>query len=683
MNAQPERRLLFLLLRIIAVFLAFWATGPGQARGDTGAADQTLAPYFFIPGEAGGADTMPLKSTTVEVKVAGVVADVRIRQVYRNAGAVPLEAVYLFPGSTRAAVYGMEMRIGERVLKAQVQERTEARRTYETAKAEGKRGSLLEQQRPNVFQMNVANILPGEEVAVDLRYTEPLIPEAGEYAFVFPTVVGPRYGGRHPAGALPPQQAWVSNPYLAEGVPSPATFDITVDLATGIPIQNLQSPSHKIKPEFHGEARASIALLPGEPPGNDRDFILKYRLADRKIEAGLLLSREEKENFFALMVEPPRRITPAQIPPREYTFVVDVSGSMSGFPLETAKALFRELAAGLRPVDRFNVLQFSGGNSLLSPTALAATPENLRRACDTLDREHGGGGTELLPALERVLSLPADEAASRSIVVITDGYVSCEPEAFELIGRSLNRANLFAFGIGSSVNRFLIEGMARAGHGEPFIVTHPREVREEVAKFVKYVSAPVLTRIAVSTPGFDTYEVEPRSVPDLLGERPLVIFGKWRGEARGEIVLKGMAGDGEWVHRVPVAEAVPVSESRALAHLWARSRIATLSDQIALGSGDTKERVREVTSLGLTYNLLTAYTSFVAVDATPARQSGELTTAKQPLPLPQGVSANAVGASAIGGSLPTTPEPETWAMLALLAAIIAWNYWMRKGRSCA
>lgn len=668
-------RLLFKFVAVTSAFL-FPLTGTtsraNESRGDSQreastSAEKTLAPYFLVQSADSNVDSMPLKSTSVDVKIAGVIADVHVTQIYSNAGGVPLEAVYVFPGSTRAAVYGMQMRIADRVLTAKIQEKGEARKTYEEAKSAGKRSSLLEQQRPNVFQMNVANILPGDTVTVDLRYTELLTPEEGVYGFVFPTVVGPRYSNR-PEGTVPPSERWVNNPYLSKGKASPSTFDIKVDLATGIPIQDLRCTSHDVKPEFLAPAHALVTLNGSGKPANDRDYILTYRLADQKIQSGLLISRGEKENFFTLIVEPPKRVTPQQIPPREYNFVVDVSGSMEGFPLETAKAVLKKLLGTLRPTDSFNVLQFSGGSKLLAPRALPASAENIQRACNEIDQIHGGGGTELLPALKEVFALPSEANFSRSVVVITDGFIDCEPEVFDLIRSNLNHSNLFAFGIGSSVNRFLIEGMARAGQGEPFVVTGPGEVETATRKFISYVSSPVLTHIEVTANGFEAYDVEPATVPDVLSERPVIIFGKWRGWTTGELLIKGLAGDGEYVNHFPVTEATEITDSLALTYLWARSRIATLGDYAKLDRGEKGEVIRQITSLGLSYNLLTAYTSFVAVDDLPTATPNTPTapvTVKQPLPLPAGV-AN----SAVGGTLPTTPEPETWAMMAILAGIL-------------
>ena len=427
---------------------------------------------------------------------------------------------------------------------------------------------------------------------------------------------------------------------------------------------------------FRDPSRQWLRTEPGDATANNRDFILRYRLADSKIESGLLLSKGEKENFFLLTVQPPKRTAPVSLPPRDYIFVVDVSGSMNGFPIQSAKTLIRQLLGTLKPNDTFNVILFAGGSTVLSPTELTATKENLSRALDVIDREQGGGGTELLPALTQALALPATNEAARSIVVVTDGFVDCEAKAFDLIRNNLNRASLFAFGIGSSVNRHLIEGMARAGQGEPFIVTRPEDAESEVRKFREYVGSPLLTHIAVDFGGFAVYDVEPASVPDLLADRPTVIFGKWKNAAAGTISLRGMSGAGEYVQQFPVGEIKPIESTNALAYLWARARIASLSDYSHLSRTD--ERVKAVTNLGLTYNLLTAYTSFVAVDDVVRNPGKNAQSVKQPLPLPAGVEN-----SAVGTPIHTTPEPGTWALLTVVAAVLGARLYHARKRRCA
>ncbi|MGE5252337.1 MAG: AgmX/PglI C-terminal domain-containing protein, partial [Planctomycetaceae bacterium] len=494
--------------------------------------------------------------------------------------------------------------------------------------------------RPNVFQMNVANILPGDEIKVELKYTELLVPADRIYEFIYPAVVGPRYSNQ-PSETAPPSERWVENPYLHQGEAPTYRFDIAVNLAAGMPIKDVYCPSHKVSINYDGPSLATVKLDPSETGGGNRDYILRYRLDGDRVQSGLLLYEGEKENFFLLMMQPPRRVSQKEVPGREYIFVVDVSGSMHGFPLEISKKLLKNLIGSLRPSDRFNVLLFSGGSSVMAEESLPATPENMSRALSLIDRQKGGGGTELLRALNRALKLPKPENYSRTLVIATDGYVRVEEEVFDLMRENLGEANMFAFGIGTAVNRHLIEGMARVGMGEPFIITKPEEAPAQAERFCQMIQSPVLTRVKVNFQGFSAYDVEPPAVPDVLADRPVIVFGKWRGPRHGKITLSGISGNGSYREVLDVRTIKPIRSNSALRYLWARHRIALLSDYNKLRPND--QRIREVTDLGLAYNLLTAYTSFLAVDTEVRNQGGEQTTIKQPLPLPQGVSDYAVG----------------------------------------
>lgn len=632
---KPVTRLFASLILIMIVL----SGSTGSAR-EQEAGDKTLSPYFFVRSDDPETDRLPLKSTFADVKIAGVIADVQVTQVYKNEGKNPLEAVYVFPASTRAAVYAMKMTLGERTIIAKIRKRDEARREYEDAKQEGKSASLLEQQRPNVFQMNVANIMPGDEIKVEMSYTELLVPTDREYEFVYPAVVGPRYSNQS-AETAPASEHWVRNPYLHQGEAPTYAFGINVNIAAGMPIRDIASPSHKVDVRYSGNAGAEVSLDKSETEGGNRDYILKYRLAGGRIESGLLLSQGDRENFFLLMLQPPKRVRPEQIPGREYIFIVDVSGSMQGYPLDISKKLLKDLIGNLRSTDTFNVLLFAGGNSVLSEQSLPATRENIAMAVRAIEQERGGGGTELLPALRRALALPRSENYSRTVIIATDGYVTVEAEAFDLIRNNLNNANLFAFGIGTSVNRHLIEGMARAGMGEPFVIAKQEEAAAKAEALRAMVQSPVLTRIKLDFDGFDAYDVEPSSVPDVLADRPVIVFGKWRGKPRGTITVRGVSGEGDYRDSIDVPSVKPSQANAALRFLWARHRITMMSDYNLLLPDD--KRIEEVTALGLEYNLLTAYTSFVAVDTEIRNRGGKATTVRQPLPLPEGVSDSAVG----------------------------------------
>ena len=601
--------------------------------------DKTLSPYFFVKSDNPETDQLPLKSTSAKVNIAGVIADVKITQVYKNEGNNVLEAIYVFPASTRAAVYDMKMTIGEREIFAIIQEKEQARQTYEQAKNDGKSASLLEQKRPNVFQMNVANIMPGDIIEVELSYTEFMVPESSVYEFIYPTVVGPRYSNQSEESS--PGDTWISNPYLNEGDKPTYKFDIKVNISAGLPISDVRSSSHEVDINFDNLTEASITLKNNEKFEGNRDFILQYRLAGNQVESGILLHEGEDENFFMAMIQPPKKVVSAEIPPREYVFIVDVSGSMHGFPLDISKKLLRNLIGNLRSQDRFNVLLFAGGSSLLFEKSMPAESAYINQAINHIDNQRGGGGTELLPALKRALALEGTEDYSRSFIIATDGYVSVEKEAFDLIKENLGEANFFAFGIGSSVNRYIIEGIAHVGMGIPFILTDGNQAAGNAEKFRKYVSTPVLTNIRIKYPGFDVYDVEPQYVPDVLSERLVVIIGKYKGKPSGSIELTGETGKEKYRKSINIADVKPSDANRALKYLWARKRIQLLDDYNNVSND--QEFVEQITGIGLKYNILTNYTSFVAVDTEIRNTGGEVTTVKQPLPLPHGVSNYAVG----------------------------------------
>lgn len=606
--------------------------------------DITQSPYFFIPLMKPDLPSMGmviLESTSADVNIAGVIANVTITQVYKNEGENPIEAIYVFPASTRAAVYRMKMTIGERVIEAKIEERKKAREAYEEARQNGQTASLLEQQRPNVFTMNVANIMPGDEIRVEMSYTELLIPESGIYEFIYPGVVGPRYSN-NTEDLASKNDNWVRNPYTKEGVAPLYIFDIKASISAGLPIQEISCNTHNMDIQYEDPALATLKLKDGEAASGNRDVIIRYRLAGGKIQSGLLLFEGKDENFFLAMIQPPAKPKPEQIPPREYVFIIDVSGSMYGYPLNISKNLMRNLLGKLKPTDRFNILLFAGSSSLFAKQSLDASDANIRKGIDFIDRRQGGGGTELLPALKRALALEGTEDYARSFVIVTDGYVSVEKEAFDLIRTNLGKASFFPFGIGSSVNRYLIEGMAHAGMGTPFVITSEEYASGTADKFRNYIESPVLTNIKTKYDGFEVYDVEPLAMADVFAERPLIIFGKWKGKAEGSIRITGTSGSGQYIKTLQVNEYPADERNAALSYLWAREKIRILDDYASLNTY-TASIEEEVTALGMKYNLLTQYTSFVAIDNLVRNADGSFTTMNQPLPLPQGVSNYAVG----------------------------------------
>lgn len=645
------------LRRFTLVLLAvIFTCAPVFSQEEKQQADKTLAPYFLVQGDP-NVDHLPLKDTRVDISVSGVIADVKVRQIYRNEGARPINATYVFPASTRAAVYAMRMQLGNEIIVAKIKEREQAKKEFEQAKEEGKSASLLEQERPNVFSMSLANIMPQEQVEIELRYTELVVPTDNIYELVFPTVVGPRYAS---ARDNKKENAFVETPYLKQGQKPTSELHITARIAAGLPLYDLSCPSHTIVPQYQPNGSAQLTLDDSDPFQGNRDFVLRYRLAGDQIASGLLLYQGTEENFFLYMAQPPQRVATDSIPPREYIFVVDVSGSMEGFPLNTSKELLRKLIGNLRPTDLFNVILFAGDSTVFSPQSLAANQENIDAAIALIEQQRGSGGTELLAAMQQAMNLPRQEGISRSLLLITDGFVAGEEGVFEHIRANLNECNVFAFGIGTSVNHYLIEGVAKAGMAEPFVVTTEAEAAGVADKFREYVQSPVLTDINVRALGFDIYDVNPIKFPDLLAQRPIILFGKWRGPVGGTIELTGKNGHGLFTSRLDVATTQPDEANSALRYLWARARIAELSDYGAYSVDDDQAKV--ITALGLKYNLLTRYTSFIAVREVVTNPTGSAEDVKQALPLPLRVSNLAVGGGTEVGS-----EPE---LIWLIASVL-------------
>ncbi len=616
--------------------------------------EKSLSPYFIVNVDSGeSVPDFPLHATSADVIISGVIADVTITQVYTNHSTRALEAIYVFPGSTNAAVYAMEMQIGRRTIEAQIMEKNAARLTYENAKEEGRTTSLLEQDRPNVFSMNVANVMPGDSIVVRISYTERLIPTDGVYEFVYPTVVAPRYtGAGAPIASIDPLTgiAEGKTPYTEKGIKPSYDFGMNVSIASGIPFEFIRSTTHKTMLSFESANAATILLDKSETEGGNRDFILQYRFAGGKIETGLMLYEGKDENFFMLMMEPPKRVPLDSIPPREYIFIMDVSGSMGGYPIETSKQLLRNLVGGLRLTDKFNVIQFAGGGAQFTPESVNATAQNIDSAIAFINRVQPGGGTELNNAMRMAMFIPQQEGYSRSIVIVTDGLISAESTVLRSMRNHLDSANVFAFGIGSSCNRYLIEAMAFCGSGEPTVVTKATEADSAAERFRQYISSPVLSDIQIRYEGFETYDVEPVAVPDLFASRPLIITGKYKGKATGKIAVSGTTGAGAYRKEISVDSVKPRKKNRAISLLWARDRIKYLTylddprGQYYYRTGNDSAVKTEITQLGMRYGLLTNYTSFVAVDKRVRNKNPEADSAvTQPLPLPAGMDNSAIG----------------------------------------
>ncbi len=597
----------FILLYSI-LFLAFANSAVGQ---DT---NETECPYFNVFCTDTTGVVFSLASTSIDATISGVIANVVVEQLYLNAGDSIVDATYVFPMSTNAAIYGMEMDVNDRTIVAEIRRRDEAQMIFENADSAGLTASLLEQERPNVFQMSLANINPGDSITVRMVYTELLVPTNGVYQFVFPNIVGPRFTTNG--------EPWVYQTSLDSIPLSETGLNINLKINAGMPI-SAECTSHAVTFDSQGNStQTSITTNPGA------DFIVDYTLDDNQIETGLLLYEEEDENFFLSMIQPARPDVPFDSPEREYVFIMDVSGSMYGPPLEVSKELIINLLNDLNSEDKFNIIFFAGGSSVLSPNSLPVTDDNINMAIELIEGLSGGGGTQLLPALQQALDMEGTDGFSRTFVILTDGYVTVEKEAFELIRENMNEANFFAFGIGTSVNRFIIEGIAYVGEGEAFVVADQNDANEMADTFKEYIERPVLTNIEVLFDGIEVYDVEPLTVPDVFAERPIIIYGKYHNPAEGNITIQGDYANGIVSSSLDFSDySANTEENIALKYLWARKRIRLMSDYgIASNETDTISIEEEITLLGLKYSLITEFTSFVAVDsnAVSASSGGDM-----------------------------------------------------------
>ena len=606
----------------------------------TAFASAQKAPFF----EAPPGHKMPLVRAHANIDIAGTIARVEIEQRWATSGEGAIEATYRFSSSTEAAISDLEMTIGDRVIRADLKPRSKARAAYDEAKAEGKVATLLEMERPNVLSMRVANITAGQPVDVKIAYHERIVPTDGIYELVYPQAFLPRYQRG--------EEGWSENP-VVKGSSTSMDWGVDIHVVTPAKLFALGSPSHALNPQFAGAKRAT-ATLSSTPDnlGYDRDLVLRYRLANDELEVGAMMYRETRkaargktrEGFFSLVVEPPSELASDAHQAKELVFIVDTSGSMSGFPLQTAKRLMSELTSSLRAEDRVNAIFFAGGNEVLFDKSAPATTHNIDILKSALDARGGGGGTRLDKALDTAFAMDTRDDESRVYVVITDGGVAYEASLFAKTRARLGGANLFVFGVGRTPNRYLTEGLAKAGRARAYTVTHAGEIEAQVGAFARRVRAAALTNVRVRYEGFKAREVFPKAFPDVYPDQPLVVTGKFVGPSSGTIVVEGTTPDGPFRKRIKIEDNRERKAYRPLRALWAREKLETLR------AFDTNHRVNDRTEKAIVehamrYRLLTRFTSFVAIDSEVTATSTARTVV-QPNVVSHGVALGAAMGSA-------------------------------------
>ncbi|NER50686.1 MAG: after-VIT domain-containing protein [Symploca sp. SIO1A3] len=637
---------------------------------------------LYAQSPEGNSLAFPLKHTEVQAKLTGNVSRVEVRQTFENPFNSTLEATYIFPLPNEAAVDDMEIRIGDRTIKGNIKKRIEAQQIYEQAKKQGRTAGLLEQKRDNIFTQSLANIKPGEQIDVVIRYTDSLKFLRGDYEFFFPMVVGPRYipgttietntvGGGSASTPmamnqdtdLVPDASRLNAPILPPGTRSGHDIKVTVDIDAGVEIKDVYSPSHQIQIERQGH-RMQVTLAKRDTIPN-KDLILRYLVASDRTQTTVLTQADKRGGHFAVYLIPAIDYPQEQIVPKDVLFLIDTSGSQHGEPLKKCQELMRRFINGLHGNDTFNIMDFSDTTRQLSPVPLPNTEPNRHHAINYINHLTAGGGTHLLRGIQAVLNFPEVEPGKlRSIVLLTDGYIGNENQILAEVQQYLKPGNrLYSFGTGSSVNRFLLNRIAEIGRGMSQIIRHDEPTEKVAEEFFRQINNPVLTNIELIWQGEGESPIIYPAIPsDLFAEQPLVLFGRKSDGCGGILQVTGtIAGGG--LYQQSFELNFEDSSNRAIAQLWGRARIKDLMNLML--KGETKVGVDEVTDTALSYKLLSQYTAFVAVSDEVRVNPQESSVAVQvPVEMPEAVSYEGIFGNLAQSYAPVNKKREVAPQLA-------------------
>lgn len=594
------------------------------------------------------ASPLPLELTTVSGDILGGAATVRIAQRFGNPFKHPIEVEYLFPLPHEAAISDYAITIGARRIQAQVREREAARQAYADAQAEGKRASLLEQQRPNLFTIRVANIQPGEKILCEVQYDEVLTFKDGQYEFVFPMGLTPRY---HTPTL--PHPAAVDAPLAAPDAPiGPVEVTLNLRGAFADPV----SPTH---PLVVARGEPITVTLAGKHIPN-KDFVMRFAAAVDTVRPQAWATIDDGGSEIALLsVQPPRSTGQAVAAQREFVFVIDRSGSMGGDPMVQARNALKTCLRMLGADDRFWILVFDDQLEWFARVAMAITQETVDAADRWIDEVDARGGTEILGAISAALALPVDAERRRYVVFLTDGAVSAEDAALREVTAKRGSARIFTFGLGPSVNRYLIDKMAALGRGWAEFLGVDDDIEKAITRFQDRVSYPALEDITLEWHGANAWDTYPNHLPDLYVGAPLEIVTRLarQGEGAVTLMIRGQRGGAP----VEFSADVPPGDLPLLRRLWARARIEALSMQLA----DLEAARQQIIELALKYGLASRHTSFVAIDS-EVTTGGKDQLVQVALPLPEGLRYEGFGTAggAAGAALlfamsapPPAPRP--------------------------
>ncbi|MEM9585502.1 MAG: VIT and VWA domain-containing protein [Pseudomonadota bacterium] len=636
---------------------------------------------------AGESYELPLLESNISVNIEGDMATVEITQSFLNEAHVPVEAEYLFPLNQHAAVYGMEMHVGEEVIEAVIRKKAVAEAEFAQAKKDGKAAALLTQLRPNMFTQRIANLMPGLPIEVTLRYVQMVPKIDGKHELVVPLIVGPRYEGEAvQVAGDDPSEAMQANTWTVSDVPAypqvaglelPENFtgervSLELNMVGGVAVSEFGSDTHPLTIQS-SEGGLTAQFSDGKVLDN-RDLIIRFSLGGTALDAASVSHTDARGGFVSLMIEPPAMPTDATVTPRELVFVLDTSGSMGGLPMEASKRFMDAALSGLRPDDYFRIIPFANKAQKFRGGSTQATTHNIRKARAYVDQLSTGGGTEIDSAIRTAFANSQPDETLRIVVFLSDGYIGNEAQVLRTIRQQIGDARIYAFGIGNSVNRYLLDAMADEGRGYARYVGLDEDAHEVAETLAVDLKSPLLTDISIDWGNLDVRDVTPSRLPDLFAGNGLRIYARHDGTGEAEVTLKGLV-QGR-VAEMPVKVTLIDGEGEAaLPLIWARNRIASLTRQIAVGENPDAADA-EITKLGLEFSLQTQNTSFIAVSEQVVNASGQETTlAAVPLPMVSGVTKEAYPQAFAGSS---SPEPQAILGFLLIAAMTIFGFCRRR-----
>ena len=603
-------------------------------------ANGEVAGQLFVPeSDSAPMIILPLKKTEVSIDVTAGIAQTRIIQRFHNDLQRPLEAVYIFPLPTKATVSGFELRMKNRTIRSEVKERQEAKAAYQQAKTDGKKAALLEQERPNLFTTSVANLLPGETVDICLTYSEPLQFTTGRYDITFPLVTGERYTPKSRTPHDEPQYSGRLNPPVL-----PPTVDpehrLSIDVRLhGLPVESIASNTHaieiqkEVKDQFHISLAREVTV-----PNSVFNIAVHLRKSDIPAVSFVQSSSGDQSTYGLLNVFPPagKKIAAEKMPPKDVIFLIDTSGSMSGESIAQAKSGLKRCLAILKPQDRFTLIRFASDFSWFSPELRDATPDKLEAAADYIAGLTANGGTEMQAALDYALSLPKPNGRIPILIFLTDGNVGNEESLSALLLKKLGNTRIFTFGIGSAPNEFLMHRIAEIGRGQSRFIRSQEDIGDVMAGFFQTLENPILTDVSVQwdDPSVHCY---PERCPDIFYERPLQLVARSETPFSGKICISGTL-DGETVEYTIDLNEQDSEEHPAINQLYGQMKINELMIQmLQAATPDERETTKQdILETALNYQLLSKYTSRIAIEERTVVDNGDLVSVTVPVPAPKG-----------------------------------------------